>query len=539
MVILHRSLPKGPSHSDPYGAMGLWQIPTGLRTIVKKMDHIKFFSLFLLNLLMMVKTLPGQSNLGIFDNHTDIGGCKTKGFTVYNTNNQTYTVSGAGTNMWFDRDEFHYVWTTLQGDFIVRAEVKFFGKGVEPHRKVGWIIKNNLDCNSQHVNATVHGDGLTSLQYRKIAGGTTEEVISTDSFPDVIQLERRGDTFIMSTARFGDEFTSVQLNSLELDNEVYAGIYICSHNPDILETAIFRNVRIIIPAEPGFRPYADYIGSRLEVLNIETGHRTVLYNSRHSIQAPNWTVDGEKLIYNSKGHIYQFNLEDHTITPLNTGFAASNNNDHVLSFDGKLLGISHHNSEDGGASTIYYLPADGDSIPVAVTKPGVGASYLHGWSPDNKKVLFTGYRNGKYDIYTADIQSGKEIQLTDQNTLDDGPEYSPDGEFIFFNSARTGKMKIWRMDAKGKDQVQFTFDDYNDWFPHVSPDKKWIVFLSYPEEIEPEDHPFYKQCLLRIIPYGGGQPRIIAYIYGGQGSINVPSWSPDSKKISFVSNSDN
>jgi Tol biopolymer transport system component len=171
-----------------------------------------------------------------------------------------------------------------------------------------------------------------------------------------------------------------------------------------------------------------------------------------------------------------------------------------------------------------------------VTKPGVGASYLHGWSPDNKKMVFTGNRNGAYDIYAIDIDSGKEHQLTNQNTLDDGPEYSPDGEFIFFNSTRTGKMKLWRMKANGEDQTQLTFDEYNDWFPHISPDKKWIAFISFPKDIDPSDHPFYKHCLLRIMPYNGGTPKVMAYIYGGQGSINVPSWSPDSKKIAFVTN---
>jgi TolB protein len=487
-------------------------------------------------LLMMVFMLSGKSELGIFDNHSDIGNCRKKGFARYIDKDQTYTISGAGTNMWFDKDEFHYLWTRIQGDFILRAEVKLLGEGVEPHRKAGWIIRNTLDGNSQHVNAAIHGDGLTSLQFRKTIGGSTEEVVSCDSFPDVIQLERTGNNYIMSTARFGEEFTCVQLDSFQLEDEVFVGIYICAHNPDIIETAVFRNVRIIKPADPGFRPYKDYIGSHLEVMNIETGHRKILYGSEHSIQAPNWTKDGKKLIYNSGGHLYYFDLATGTIDPINTGFAVNNNNDHVISFDGKLLGISHHNNDDGGASTIYYLPVNGDSVPVAVTKPGVGDSYLHGWSPDNEEMVFTGNRDGRYNIFTVNIHTGKEKQLTDQIALDDGPEYSPDGRYIFFNSARTGKMKIWKMDADGKNQAQLTFDEYNDWFPHVSPDKKWIVFLSFPGDIDPGDHPFYKHCLLRIMPYEGGQPRIICYLYGGQGTINVPSWSPDSRKISFVTN---
>lgn len=488
-------------------------------------------------ILLITTTAIGQNKIGVFDNHADIGNCKNKGSVTFNNDMQTYTITGSGANMWYAADEFHFLWTTLQEDFILRAEVKLIGAGVNAHRKVGWIVKNHLDNNSPHVNATVHGDGLTSLQFRKNIGGKTEELISKDSAPDVIQLERRGNIFIMSTARFGGEFTVVQLDSMTMDNEVYVGIYVCSHDANVIEKAVYRNVRIITPAKPDFIPYKEYIGSNLEVMDVETGLRKILYSSAHSIQAPNWTPDGKTLIYNSKGHLYKYDLETNTITNINTGFAVNNNNDHVLTFDGKLMGISHHNPNDKGNSTIYYLPVEGDSAPVAVTKPGVGASYLHGWSPDNKTMIFTGDRKGQYDIYAVDVATGKETQLTNQKTLDDGSEYSPDGKFIFFNSVRTGTMKLWRMDADGKNQIQLTFDSYNDWFPHVSPDKKWIVFISFPKDIDPGSHPFYKHCLLRIMPYEGGVSRIIGYVYGGQGTINVPSWSPDSKKIAFVSNS--
>jgi Tol biopolymer transport system component len=322
-----------------------------------------------------------------------------------------------------------------------------------------------------------------------------------------------------------------------LDNEVYIGIYVCSHDAEVIEKAVYRNVRIVTPAKPGFIPYKEYIGSHLELMDVETGLRKIIYSSSHSIQAPNWTPDGKTLIYNTKGNLYKYDLETRKISHMNTGFAINNNNDHVLTFDGKLMGISHHDAGNGGNSSIYYLPIEGDSTPVRVTKPGVPASYLHGWSPDNKTMLFTGHRNDQYDIYAVDVATGRETQLTDYKTLDDGSEFSPDGKYIFFNSVRTGTMKLWRMDANGKNQSQFTFDGYNDWFPHVSPDKKWIVFISFPKDIDPGDHPFYKHCLLRIMPYEGGTPRVIAYLYGGQGTINVPSWSPNSKRIAFISNS--
>lgn len=481
-------------------------------------------------------TLNAQNQIGIFDRNLDIGNCKLQGSVEYSAEDQTYTITGAGTNMWYGKDEFHYLWTTIQGDFILRTEVKFHGAGTDPHRKVGWIVKNSLDANSKHVNASTHGDGLTTLQYRREVGADTEEVKSTATAADIIQLERRGTTYIMSTATYGEEFTSVELNEMEMDNELYVGIYVCSHNPEVLESATYRNVRIIRPVDPDYTPYRDYLGSNLEILEVATGNREIIYRSAHSIQAPNWTVDGKKLIFNSKGHLYNYELATQAITPLNTGFAVNNNNDHVLTFDGTLLGISNHNQADGGASALYYMPTEGDSLPKMVTKPGVGASYLHGWSPDNKKMVFTGNRDGAYNIISVAIDSGKEEKLTDLKTLDDGPEYSPDGKYIFFNSTRTGKMQLWRMKPNGKDQTQLTFDEYNNWFPHISPDQKWIAFISFPKDIDPSDHPFYKHCMLRIMPYEGGTPKVMAHVYGGQGTINVPSWSPDSKKIAFVSN---
>jgi len=126
--------------------------------------------------------------------------------------------------------------------------------------------------------------------------------------------------------------------------------------------------------------------------------------------------------------------------------------------------------------------------------------------------------------------------LTDTPGLDDGSEYTPDGQYIYFNSNRTGTMQLWRMKPDGSAQEQVTFDAFNDWFPHISPDDRLIVFLSYLPEIDSGDHPFYKQVYLRMMPIEGGEPSIIAYVYGGQGTINVPSWSPDSKQIAFISN---
>lgn len=482
---------------------------------------------------MTFSPIPVQSNVGIFEDATDVGNVRHAGSTQFDAETQTYRLKGSGYNMWFDRDEFHFAWKKMSGNFLLRTQLSFIGEGVDPHRKIGVIIRSDLDTSSAYVDIAVHGDGLTSLQYRKTKGGITEQVVSDVEAADVVQLERKGDTFIMSVAKFGNHFTSDTLAEIDLGDEVYAGLFITSHNPDVVEEAEFRNVRMIKPAADDFVPYQDYIGSNLEVMTVEIGHRKILHQSPESLQAPNWTQDGENLIYNSNGLLYKFNLKNGEISEFNTGFATNNNNDHVISFDGSRMGISHHSEEHEGQSIIYTVPLEGGT-PTLVTEKG--PSYLHGWSPDDKFLTYTAGRNGQYDIYKIPVEGGDEIQLTNQATLDDGSEYAPSGEYIYFNSMRTGKMEIWRMKPDGSNPERLTNDEFNNWFPHISPDGKWMVYLAFPADIDPADHPFYKHVTLKLMPADGGEAKVIAYVYGGQGTINVPSWSPDSKKIAFVSN---
>ncbi|MEQ8551988.1 MAG: biopolymer transporter TolR [Cyclobacteriaceae bacterium] len=471
---------------------------------------------------------------GLFDNTLDVGNPAISGETVYNATSQTYSLTGSGENMWFDKDEFQYAYKKLQGDFILRADVAFVGEGVDPHRKIGWTIRPILSGNGKHVSAVLHGDGLTSLQYREEVGGETTSIDSVGSHVEVIQLERRGNLYVMSMARKGNPLRILHQVEMSFPDDVCAGLFVCSHNPAVKETAIFSNVRIVKPAPQGLIPYREYIGSNLEVMDVETGHRKIIYQVKNSIQAPNWALDGQALIYNSEGNLYRFDLSLGQPEKINLGPVKGNNNDHVLSFDGKVLGISA-NQPSGGGSVIYYSLIEGSDNPVQVTPES--PSYLHGWSPDGKEVIYTARRNDVYNLYKKNIMGGKEVKLTDTPGLDDGSEFSPDGEYIYFNSNRTGTMQLWRMKPDGKNPEQLTFDEFNDWFPHISPDGSKIVFLSYLPEVSSGDHPFYKHVYLRMMDINGRKPKVIACLYGGQGSINVPSWSPDSKKVAFVSNS--
>ena len=244
-----------------------------------------------------------QTPVGYFEGSEDVGTPALPGSTTYDARAQTYAITGAGTNMWAERDEFQFAWRKLSGDFIVRAHVSFVGAGVDPHRKIGWIIREDLAADSPYVDAAIHGDGLTSMQFRKSRAGATEQIESSITKADVVQLERRGGTYVMSVARFGEPFVVTRTSDVTLPDNVYVGLFVCSHNPKVQEKAIFSNVRIVIPPKEGWQPYRDYIGSNLEIMTVASGARTVLHTSPISLQAPNWTVDGKTLVYNSEGKL--------------------------------------------------------------------------------------------------------------------------------------------------------------------------------------------------------------------------------------------
>ncbi len=274
------------------------------------------------------------------------------------------------------------------------------------------------------------------------------------------------------------------------------------------------------------------VRSILETVDVATGARTVLAEFDELIEAPNWTTDGKRLVYNSCGRIFEFDLAAKTSTVIESAYVDQCNNDHVLSPDNNAIAVSHHTQEDG-QSRIYVFPMAGGR-PTLITP--LAPSYLHGWSPDGHTLAYCAERNGQYDIYTIPVDGGIETQLTDTPGLDDGPEYSPDGKHIWFNSVRSGLMQVWRMEADGSNPTQMTTDESNNWFPHVSPDGKQVAFLSYRKgDVEPGDHPPNKHVEIRLMASTGGEFQTLVKLFGGQGTLNVNSWSPDNRQLAFVS----
>jgi TolB protein len=502
--------------------------------------------LFVLLFALMVTVASSQTPpTGIFLQGSDIGNPKIAGSSVYNKSDQSYNLKGGGYNIWFARDEFYFLSKKVKGDFILTANFEFVGKGKEAHRKTGWMIRESPDETSPHISGTLHGDGLTVLQWRGEKGAEMrdpqDEIFAPDSGYNVIQLERTGKKIIMRAAKYGKPFDIIGTHEMvNMPDEVLAGPFICSHNPAVKEEVKIWNVRIDQPVADDYNPgKSGWVGCRMEIINVSNGMRKVIYEKNGRFEAPNWMPDGKKLLFNMDGLLYKIPIEGGEIENLSTGTIKNCNNDHGISFNGKLLAISSSGEGTiGKQSAVWVLPLTGGQ-PKLITENT--PSYWHGWSPNNTDVVYVAMRDGKkvYNIYRHSIENTKEEALTDIKDGEhvDGCEYSPDGKYIYYNGNHTGTMQIWRIKPDGSGREQLTFDKYNNWFPHISPDGKWMVIISFPPEIDPNSHPSYKRVMLRILPVSGGEPKTIAYLYGGQGTINVPSWSPDSKKIAFVSNS--
>ncbi|MBI1760829.1 MAG: TolB family protein [Acidobacteria bacterium] len=480
---------------------------------------------------------PTPTPIGSFDNHSDVGAVQKPGSAEYDAMAKTYTITGGGENMWAATDGFHFVWKRLSGDVSLAADIKILGTGGNAHRKGVLIIRQSLDADSAYADAALHGDGLTSLQYREVKGGPTREIQSNVKGPARLRIEKEGDYVFMSLLPTGAPAGEKPRSAggsfrLKLNEPFYVGLGVCAHDNNASEKAVFSNVELINKPR--------VVESTLETVAIASKDRKVVYTAEEHFEAPNWSRDGKYFLFNRAGRMVKMPVTGGTIETLDTGFATRCNNDHGISPDGQWLAISDQ-SQEQRRSLIYVLPITGGT-PRRITK--LAPSYWHGWSPDGKTLVYCADRNGNFDVYSIPVEGPfeekAEKRLTTADGLDDGPEYSPDGQYIYFNSVRTGLMQIWRMKADGSEQTQITKDDYNNWFAHPSPDGKWLALVTFEKDVV--GHPANKDVMLRLISVTAtettlsyGEPQVLAKLFGGQGTINVPSWSPDSKQLAFVS----
>jgi hypothetical protein len=479
----------------------------------------------------------GPAPVGLFEGHSDVGTVLHPGTVDYDTSQRTYTISGSGENMWFAADAFQFAWKKVSGDVTLAADISFLTTTGNEHKKAALMLRQSLDADSVYADVALHASGLTSLQFRDEKGAITREIQANISAPKRLRIARRGDYVYMSLAADGEPRVSGGWLRIPLQGTFYVGLGVCSHDKDVVEKAVFSNVELTQPASAaGGKPT---LYSTLETVAIDSADRRVAYLAPGRFEAPNWTHDGSAFLFNRDGHIERLAVGGDKPVVIDTGFANRCNNDHGLSPDAIQIAISD-NSQGDHNSLVYIVPITGGT-PRRITQNS--PSYWHGWSPDGKTLAFVGQRNGDFDIYAIPAAGGEEKRLTTAKGLDDGPEYSPDGKYIYFNSERTGHMQIWRMKPDGSEQEQVFSDDLNNWFPHISPDGQWMVFLTYAAEVT--GHPENKDVMLRLMSLSDSKSSdskssdkkitVLAKLFGGQGTINVPSWSPDSKAVAFVS----
>lgn len=471
--------------------------------------------------------------LGVFDAQSDVGVVNPRGTAKFESG--VYTVSSAGANMWAREDAFHFVWKKMSGDAALTANITF-GEShkPDPHRKAVLIFRQSLDANAVYVDAAQHGSGLMGLQYRTEPGATTQDIeLNLERLPQLLRLVKRGDTFTMYLSYGGEPLHSVGATTkLHLKEPFYAGIGVCSHNSDVVETAKFSNVTVQsgAAADELEKPVE---GSTLQTEGIEENFRRALVvaTGPGRMEAPNWSKDGKTLFFNRDGKIWRIPAEGGgEAAVVNTGAATKCTGSHGLSPDGRMLAISC--SMSGKPETrVYVVAADGGE-PKVVTE---GAwSYFHSWSPDGKTIAFTRPdHKGGGNIFVIPAEGGAEKALTTGTGISDDPDYSADGKWIYFNSDRGGSMQIWRMRADGSGAEQVTHDEYGNWTPHPSPDGQSVLILSYPRGVK--GHPTNTDIAFRVLNVADGQLRTIVGVVGGAGSDNTPNWAPDGKHFAFVS----
>lgn len=482
-------------------------------------------------------TCAEAQDLGLLEGHADVGKVLHAGNTVYDAANGTYTVTGSGSNLWFTADEMQFAWKRMHGDVSLTAEIEFVGDKGNNHRKAALMVRQSLDPGSPYIDVARHGDGLTSLQFRLSPGDVTREVETAVSAPHWVRIEKRGEFAYVSV---GDSRETLRFSGasmrLRLSNDFYVGIAVCSHDKDITETAIFRHLEI----QPlSTSPHAGQLWSTLETVKVASTDRRVAYTAPERLAAPNWSHDGTAIVFAQNGTLQRFPLDPapypsldvqaaanaHPM-PLRTGVSAPLSDAHGFSPDGTQLAVS---AMAGGASHIYVLSTDGGK-PHEV--PTSTSAVWSSWSPDGRTLAFTGQHGDQMSIYTVPAQGGAETRLPLQRGRNEDADFSTNGEWIYFSSDRTGAMQLWRMHPDGSAQEQLLTEAGDDLSPHPSPDGKWLVYIAFPAGAPAHGE---RMAELRLLSLSDRKPHLLATLLASSGTIPVPSWSPDSTHVAFIS----
>jgi len=476
--------------------------------------------------------------VGIFEDQSDVGSVTPPGTASFDTTTGTYTIHSAGANLWGTTDGFHFLWKKVSGDVSLTADIDFPEKtGTHnEHRKAVLIFRQTLDADGAYADAAQHGVGLTALQFRDAKGATTQSIELNIDPPKKLRIEKHGDEFTMFVSFKGEPLHQVgAATKMHLNEPFYAGIGLSAHDSNTTETVTFAHVELKPLVAPATAPQMALYSS-LKALEIDPGARraVVAYTAKARAMAPNWSRDGKTLIFVQDGKMFRVAADglknlDGSAEQIDTGGATGCNGSHGLSPDGKSLAITCTMASNPG-NRVYIIPTSGGEPRMVTANPD---SYFHTWSPDGKTIVFTRPSHGSLNIIAISVDGGAETALTNGSGVSDDPDYSADGQYIYFNTDRWGGMQIARMKADGTGVEQVTHDNFHNWTPHPSPDGKSIVYIAYPPDVT--THAANKDVALHILSTSDGSIRVLTNFVGGDGSMNVPNWAPDSKSLAFVS----
>jgi Tol biopolymer transport system component len=446
---------------------------------------------------------------------------------------ERFTLQGT-LDIWGNSDGFHFVHQPFTGDGQIIARITQV-ENTNDHAKAGVMFREDLAPGARHATVVVTPtDGVQFL--RRLAPGDitypNNPRINKGRLPYWVKLVRRGDQFTGYESTDGMSWEFTGSDTITMGRSILVGLVASSHRKDVLSTSTLDQVKLA-PNPAG----TSVLNSHVTIMSVDGKDKRVVFSAARRFEAPNWSHDGEYLLVNSEGKLWRIPVAGGEPQNISLGSIGAINNDHGISPDGKLLAVSVN------SGPIFVLPVSGGQArQVTEHKP----SYFHGWSPDGRELAYVARQHESYDIFSIPLEGGTAKRLTINPAHEDGPDFSPDGKWIYYNSDRAGGGDIWRIPAQGAGEgdskaEQVTSDDYVDWFPHPSPDGKWLLFLSYRKGTQ--GHPANQNVLLRIMPLpgdkmdrpAGAKTLELGKLFGGQGTINVASWSPDSRRFAFVS----